>query len=414
MEKVKFIVRFTNKYKKSIFLVFLVFCVLLLTVISFMAVKNYKDSQAILEESVEARMISMALAAKEFIDPEKFLGYNSFEDIDNDPDYPAELAQLRKLANEIGAKYLYALKKVDDKIIFIYDTDTEVDDRYEEYVDPTFVHLKAFEGVQSAAASGANDSFGNFSTGVVPLYYENKLIGVVGADINDDFMEHNSAVQFKNMVWLISIIAVTLIIMAVLLFILLKNIKEMQDKLYRQAHYDKLTDLPNRQYLLEHLENITSDNKKTPFSLFFIDLDNFKKVNDTAGHDAGDALLKNIGNYLANAHVDTKVFRPAAGALNVAARIGGDEFILIAPNLSVAESKKYAEELIDGLHTKVQDRNIEKFNVGFSIGIAIYPMHSENFHVLIKYADIAMYHAKNAGKNAFLIYEDEMKGKEEK
>lgn len=405
--------RLSGKHRAGIFFVFLAFCVVLLSLITGMAIKNYNDSQNILKESISSRMISMAMTAREIIDPQNFLEYNSLSDMEKDSGYGETLEKLRTTANHIGAKYLYALKEIDGKYYFLYDTDLKEDTRFTEY-NPGEVYLKAFQGENSASPYNANDEFGSFSSGAVPVIVDNKVVGIVGADVDDQLVEQHRDAQFRNMAFLIALIFLTLLFMAVLLAILLKKIKDAQDKLYRQAHYDKLTDLPNRQYLLEHLGKATADKKKMPFSLFFIDLDNFKKVNDTAGHDAGDALLQNIGNFLSSAHVNTKVFRPSAGALNVAARIGGDEFILVAPGLTAEESESFAKELIEGLQTKVSDKNIKKFHVGLSIGIVMFPEHSENFHVLIKYADIAMYHAKRAGKNAFLSYNDEMKEKDEK
>jgi diguanylate cyclase (GGDEF)-like protein len=178
------------------------------------------------------------------------------------------------------------------------------------------------------------------------------------------------------------------------------------------ANYDKLTDLPNRRYLLECLAEYTAKEQKTPFALFFIDLDNFKQVNDNAGHDAGDALLQRVALYLQNAHENSGVFRPGPGSLNVAARVGGDEFILIIPSMSEkSAAESFADEIVKGFHAEPVDKYIDKYGVGLSIGVALYPEHTENYHVLIKYADIAMYHAKRAGKNRYRVYYEEMEQK---
>ena len=403
--------KFNKEHQVKILAGFFAFCFILLSVMSFMVFKNYRETQKTLEGSIDERMVSLAMAAKETIDIEKFNSYNSLDDIENDPAYVKELVNLKALAGSVGAKYIYALKKIDDKYYFIYDTDPAIDAFFKEYIQVPDMIKEAFEGKHSAAANIV-DEYGSFSTGAIPLYYNEKLVGVVAADIDDHYFNENREKQFWNMAVLVGFIIGILVIMTLLLIFLLKQIKSMSDQLFKQAHYDKLTSLPNRQYLLEHLTKMEDMNVR--YSVFFIDLDNFKSVNDTAGHDAGDDLLKNIGNYLSNASDKATAFRPASGALNVAARIGGDEFILVAPDLSEEEAEKFAEELIDGLNKKIPDKNIKKFGIGFSIGIAMSPEHSKNFHVLLKYADIAMYHAKKSGKNACLIYNDEMADKDEK
>ena len=413
-KKIKMASQFTNKHKLQVLFIFIAFCFVLLVTISVMIVKNYSDTQSILTQSIEDRMISLAMAARENIDPAKFDSYNSEQDILDDPDYQNELDQLKLLANKLGVKYFYAVKQAGDKYYFIYDTDPEDFEYFDEYDSIPETTKEAFLGNNTATAYNSDDDYGSFSTGTVPLYYNGRVIGVVAADIDDTLVEKNRNTQFANMALMIAVIAATLVIMSVLLYNLLRRIKKLSDSLYRQAHYDKLTDLPNRQYLFEQLAQISGSGNVKSYALFFIDLDNFKSVNDTAGHDAGDALLKHIAEYLREAQKDATVFRPASGSLNVAARIGGDEFIIIAPDVTADDAGKFAAGLIDGLQTKVNDRNIDKFGVGFSIGIAMYPENSENYHVLIKYADIAMYHAKKSGKNRFLLYRDDMKDKDEK
>ncbi len=410
-EKLRAMTKFTNEHKVKVLLIFFAFCAILLALMTTLTIRNYGDTQEILAESISEKMVTMALATREAVDVEKFASYNSEADILNDSAYISERTKLQDLAQKLGAKYLYALKKIGDKYYFVYDTDPTVDEFFLEYEGIGEVHLEAFAGGNVATPYNADDEYGSFSTGAVPIYQNGKIIGVVGADTDDQLVEQNRNVQRANMITLLVVIILTLALMAIMLSSLLRRLKETSDKLYVQAHYDKLTSLPNRQYLFEHLEKLHA--AKRQYAMFFIDLDNFKQVNDTAGHDAGDALLKNIGDFLASAHENTKAFRPTSGSLNVAARIGGDEFILVAPDITSEQSEQFAKELIEQLKN-IPDKNIEKFKVGFSLGIANYPEDSESYHVLIKYADIAMYHAKNAGKNTYFVYNAEMKEKDEK
>ena len=412
--KVRTMTALTQGYRKQIILGFVVLCAIIVSIVVILIVKNFHESQKVLEDSIEARMITLATAAREEIDPVKFATYTSQEAITGDPDYQGELTALKKLAAGYGARYFYALARINGEYRFIYDTDPEEDRVFVEYLSIGDVHKNAFSGSPTAIALGMDDDYGSFSTGVVPIFGADgfTVLGVMCADLDDYFVQEYQNTQYRNMITMIAFIVMVMIVMTVLLIGTLRNVGEMSDRLFRQANYDKLTNLPNRQYLMSHLESIGK--KYQNYALFFIDLDNFKKVNDIAGHDAGDALLVAIGAYLNDKHVGTAVFRPTAGALNVAARIGGDEFILIAPEVTGSEAEAIAANLISGLSAEVQDKNIEKFNVGFSIGIALSPEHTTNYHVLLKYADIAMYHAKRSGKNAYMIYRDEMKDKEEK
>ncbi len=404
---------FSNKNKLWVFIVFLVFCAALMMIVSFMTVKNSQDSQQILQESVCEKLVTMAVAAQGAVDPAKVAKYESLADILADPEYPADLERLRALTLKLRAKYIYVLRQLGDQTYFVYDTDPEnpANERFLQY-DPLPVHLRAFAGEYASEAYNNLDAYGRFSIGAAPLMDGDAQVGIVVVDLDDALPEQHRAMLRVNMVSLLVLLALCLAVMGTLFFLLLRRIKAVQDTLYHQSHYDKLTDLPNRQLLFEQLTVLTQRQQK--FSLFFIDLDNFKLVNDIAGHDAGDELLVQIGQYLSSAHQSTQVFRPSSGALNVAARIGGDEFILVAPDLTAQESQDFAKELIDQLNSHIKLKYVEKFHIGFCIGIAMYPEHSTNYQVLMKYADIAMYHAKNSGKNACLLYNDDMRPKDEK
>lgn len=404
------------KFLQFIYYTFFVFCVLVLGIVIVMNLKSNNDSEEILKKSIQSQLISISAAAREIIDVNAFETYNQRADIDNNDAYRQTLSDLRILATNSGAKYIYALKKIDDQYYFIFDTDMENDTAFTTY-EPFPVHMQAFLGKPSADIMNVQDEFGSFSTGAVPILKDNRVIGIISADIEDLLITENMEIARRNSLVLILILFVTLSIMSIAIILALKRIKTMQDKLEHLANYDKLTGLPNRQYLLEHLAVITSQRNKKPFALLFVDLDNFKQVNDNAGHDAGDALLRNIGYYLENAQESSKAFRPTAGALNVAARIGGDEFILVVPGIhTVEDAETFASELLNNFsQTNSEiDKYIAKYKVGLSIGVALFPYHTEDFHVLIKYADISMYHAKRAGKNGYMLYNEDMKPKDEK
>lgn len=406
-----------NKMRNALVAVTAVFFTVLISVVITMTLKNDSDMRGVLEDSVKSQLISTSIAAREILDKDKFESYNSLADAEADAEaYAQTLANLRKLQVEVGAQYIYALKQMHGKYYFIFDTDVEDEEVFIEY-ELSPVHEQAFLGKESADIMNVDDVYGSYNTGAVPIWKHGKVIGIISTDIEDRFLASSAVTMRNNAIILFVTVFVTIGVMLVLVILLLKRIGHMQEKLHRMANYDVITGLPNRQYLLNYLSDITSKTKNTlpPFALMFIDLDNFKKVNDGAGHDAGDELLRHISAYLDSVHEHSKAFRPAPGILNISARIGGDEFIQIVPGVATeAEAEIAAQKVLNGFSSQTLNRFIEKYQVGLSIGVALYDYHSEDYNVLIKYADIAMYHAKRAGKNTYRVYNDEMEQKDTK
>ena len=177
------------------------------------------------------------------------------------------------------------------------------------------------------------------------------------------------------------------------------------------ANIDVLTGLPNRQFLITYLAELSGKAlmNNEPYAFLLIDLDNFKRVNDGAGHDAGDELLRHFAVYLSTILEHSKTFRPPAGALNVSARIGGDEFVLVVPGVKTEdEAQMVAKKVLDNFSSQTIDKYVQKYQVGLSIGVALFPHHTDNFNVLIKYADVAMYYAKRNGKSGYRLYSEDM------
>ena len=385
----------------------LLFFMLILAVVVGMSIKNTANLRGILTDSVKSQLISTSLAAREMLDAEAFVHYGDAS-VAKDPAYQATLSKLRALADSVGAQYIYALKQQSDKYVFVFDTDVANDAIFIPYT-PSPVHKAAFGGRNAADVMNVQDEYGSFNTGAVPILHQGQVVGVISTDIEDTYLESSYNTAFRNAILLIVALLATMAGMFLGMLRLLRRIEDMQNRLKQQAHYDTITGLPNRQYLMEHLAKLKADPGKEAFGLIFIDLDNFKQVNDNAGHDAGDDLLRSIAQYLEHALTDAKSFRPSAGKLNIAARVGGDEFIQVVNGLdSAAKAAQAAEQLLNGFKTETISRYVDKYNVGLSIGIALYPHDTEDYHVLIKYADIAMYHAKRGGKNQYRVYTDEM------
>ncbi|MCJ8318200.1 MAG: EAL domain-containing protein [Colwellia sp.] len=175
--------------------------------------------------------------------------------------------------------------------------------------------------------------------------------------------------------------------------------KSAENELRFLANYDYLTGLPNRSLLLERIQHAINHAKrhKNLIALFFIDLDRFKQVNDSLGHDYGDLLLKEI----------TKRLLLVLRTEDTVARIGGDEFVILLESFNTNQLGTIAQKIIASIEEPVQLKN-NKVSVGASIGIALYPEDAVNSEKLLRNADMAMYHAKQLGRNNFQFFTDEM------
>jgi diguanylate cyclase (GGDEF)-like protein len=177
-----------------------------------------------------------------------------------------------------------------------------------------------------------------------------------------------------------------------------------EERLYHQAHYDTLTNLPNRALLKDRLEQAIAraQRNRAAVGIIFADLDRFKLVNDSLGHATGDLLLKKIAALLLTRvrSVDTIV------------RFGGDEFVIIIPDMAdkddlASELGAIAEKLLDGTqHELVLGEH--KVRTDMSIGIAVYPKDGKTADELIKNADTAMYHAKEHGRGCYKFFAPEL------
>jgi diguanylate cyclase (GGDEF)-like protein/PAS domain S-box-containing protein len=187
--------------------------------------------------------------------------------------------------------------------------------------------------------------------------------------------------------------------------------KQAEDRIRFLAYFDNLTDLPNRTQFNEQLEATLHEarvnNRK--LVMFFLDLDRFKRINDTLGHAAGDQLLQAVAERVRNCvrHCDF-LTRNGGETQSIIARLGGDEFIVVLSDIVRAEdSAIIARRILDVLAEPFGIENHEVF-VSASIGISMYPRDGHDAHALLKNADIAMYHAKDAGRNNYQFYQPSM------
>lgn len=176
--------------------------------------------------------------------------------------------------------------------------------------------------------------------------------------------------------------------------------KKVEQRNIELANIDMLTGLPNRKMIIDTI-NTTIDNKKNDegkFAILFIDLDDFKRVNDSLGHDVGDVLIQRVGAR----------FKSVISAEDVVARIGGDEFIILQHDINTAGD---AENLALRVRNVLKESFIYMDNelyAAASIGISIFPDDGINLSSLMKNSDIAMYEAKRSGGNGYRLYSGNM------
>ncbi len=173
-----------------------------------------------------------------------------------------------------------------------------------------------------------------------------------------------------------------------------------QLELKKQAHFDAITGLPSLHYLQQHAGDYLAKAKRQNqhIAIMFLDLDGFKSVNDTWGHDAGDQVLKQVAKRF------TAILRQSDQLV----RIGGDEFVIMIDDLKArADVETVAQKLIDALKAPINfvlsENETRQDTVGVSIGIAFFPEHGTNLEELVKVADRAMYDIKRNGKNNYSL-----------
>jgi diguanylate cyclase (GGDEF)-like protein len=178
-----------------------------------------------------------------------------------------------------------------------------------------------------------------------------------------------------------------------------EHIKQ-RELLEHQAYYDALTELPNRALFQDRLRQtiLSSKRNNEMFALLFLDLDQFKKINDSLGHHVGDEVLIQVA----------KRFKNVLREEDTLSRLGGDEFTIILKNIKSGKSAAtVAQKLLNSMKTPLEVSH-HTLHISSSIGISIYPNDATTQEDLLKYADTAMYKAKDEGRNNFQFYSSEM------
>lgn len=181
--------------------------------------------------------------------------------------------------------------------------------------------------------------------------------------------------------------------------------KEAEETIYHLAYYDTLTGLPNRLFFNDHSKIVLERTReqKGRFAYLLVDLDNFKAVNDTYGHHVGDALLKEVAVKLSDV-IDARC-NDRTGCGCFTSRLGGDEFVMILEHLQDAKDAAATAELILAAFKDPIVAGPHELPVSLSIGIGLYPYDATSVSTLLKASDLALYAAKEKGKNTFFFHE---------
>lgn len=172
--------------------------------------------------------------------------------------------------------------------------------------------------------------------------------------------------------------------------------RHAEDQLQHVAMHDALTALPNRNMLQDLLKTSLqqAERESLHMAMMFLDLDRFKKFNDTLGHHVGDSILIEVARRL----------RSAMRTSDIVARLGGDEFVVLLPRISeIGDGERVAHKVLD-LFTEPMKVGSHELRITPSIGLALYPDHGRDAITLMRHADLAMYQAKNAGRNRVAVF----------
>jgi diguanylate cyclase (GGDEF)-like protein/PAS domain S-box-containing protein len=185
--------------------------------------------------------------------------------------------------------------------------------------------------------------------------------------------------------------------------VMLTDISERRravEPMRHQAEHDPLTGLPNRILFMDRLEQAlaTVARKQRQFALMFIDLDRFKAINDTHGHEVGDAVLLEVAHRL----------RRCVRRVDTVSRLGGDEFVVLLADIGGVDQAAHVADTIMRSVARPMAATVGSLTLSVSIGIAICPSDGDDPKTLLRHADVAMYHAKEAGRSAFHFFSQEM------
>lgn len=372
--------------------------------LAIVAVPQWFSRQARLEV-LRDNVRQIALVAASVVDGDlhaKLLDPNQF---DQDL-YDRALAPLVKLHSASpDIFYVYTMVANGDKTNFVLDTANSkslVTDQHlqaSKYME-SFVVRKEYESdwLQQLAAgkpwvtpSFQKDDYGNFLTGHAPIFdSQRNYVGFVGVDFNLEYYLAQEA-SFRSIV--LASLASALVMALVLGYLVARyqfDIYDQMQRHYKSSMLDELTALFNRRGALAAVATALAKPKATTHATLLVDIDQFKAINDTYGHAAGDAIIGRLAACI------NRCIRSG----DICARLGGDEFMIFAPDCDLDGAREMAERLLTQARA---DRGADNIAFTVSIGISVEQHHNADFDAMYRRADTALYQAKSQGKNRFAV-----------
>lgn len=190
-----------------------------------------------------------------------------------------------------------------------------------------------------------------------------------------------------------------------------RGLEASHDQVRRMAFEDTVTGLPNRRWFQQRLTEVMQrcSHVDSRFAILFVDLDHFKQVNDTAGHERGDQLLHEVAHRLKSGLRERRLQRLQSGQEPLLARLGGDEFVVLLPGIRTSEEGAEMARNLSAALARPFLLSGQYFSISCSIGITTYPDDGLSSSEILKHADIAMYAAKQHGRNQFAFFQPSMK-----
>jgi len=388
-----------NKEKSRIFIPFLfIFSFMVVLAVSFYANSFTSFSMRTMEYNVERRLITESRRLSDIINIEELDQYRNAEDMEL-PEYQVLRKRLVDFARDADILYAYFIRPADGgKLQYIVDNDFDEETRVG--LDTPPIDLDEEPAVKDALEGKAVSSgLGNYSAGwdglltaYAPMFNQNgEVAAIAGVDIRDE-----NIVQTRHMIGVLTAVQIiTVIVMFVSCFIGIIFFHRRNEMLNALSITDELTKLNNRRSFMEYMNLIWRQNRrlKLPMSILMIDVDYFKKYNDSLGHLEGDKTLIAIAQCL-----KTNVKRET----DFVARFGGEEFVCLLPFLEKDKALQFAKTLVQ----RVEDMKIthpasdvSEF-VTISAGVAsVVPNENDSPTTFLDEADKALYTAKKTGRN---------------
>jgi diguanylate cyclase (GGDEF)-like protein len=307
----------------------------------------------------------------------------------------ADHMRIRIMKNDFYLQYISHIDQHEYKTVYSYPLPEEKINRFRKHMQEQ-TGFKSSVNHTSQKAIVVNSLDYDESEILTSLSY-NKKYGLYTFILTPIAELYNKI--YARSIWYLTL----LILFNISLYFLFRFNVSIQNKskndLEFQATHDQLTNLPNRRYLLNEFEN-WKQKYHAGFSVFFIDLDNFKNINDLHGHSLGDRVLCEVASRITNNFKNC-----------LAIRQGGDEFIILTPSTTATENIRLCRNFLTQLHMPIDIHDME-FSARASIGIVLYPENGDELDILLSKADMAMYEAKRL-KCDFFTYSDALQEKTE-